>query len=201
MEQDTKRNIVIHFLLACFLTLITSAKAAESSWPKTDRDFSVLPKYCLYKLNKKQYPAEYDKWKRFFGHKGWTHIHHYCYGLHALQKYRFSFDHKEKKRWLETALYQWEYVDKRWPRDFRLRPELYLKWGETLLEAGNSSAAIAQFKKAIATKPDYSLPYVALADYFSKRGNREEALKWVQAGLKHAPSSRKLKQRLESLKE
>jgi len=150
-------------------------------------------------MNRKKYPAEYEKWKQFFGHRGWTHIHHYCYGLHALHKSHSVFDSNEKKQWLEIALYQWKYVDERWPENFRLRPELYLKWGESLLETGNPASAIAKFKKAIATKPDYSLPYVALADYFSKHGNREEALKWVRAGLKQVPKSRKLRHKLQSL--
>jgi len=191
------RTLIIVWLLT--ITLPNAVAAGESSWPKTPADFAVLPKYCLYKSHKNQYPRQYAKWERLLGHAGWIHIHHYCYGMFALHNAKSTIDPKEKENWIYIALKQWNYVDKNWPRDFRLRPELHVKRGDTFMEAGNMAAALAEYRKAIAAKPDYSLPYVRLADYYIDQGKKEEALEWVRKGLRNAPKSKKLRRRLKTL--
>jgi len=133
------------------------------------------------------------------GHDGWVHIHHYCYGIFTLYNARSTMDPKERKKLLLVAMKQWAYVDKGWPANFKLRPELHVKRGETLLELRNPAAALREFQKAISLKPDYSLPYAKLADYYQDQGKTEEAIQWVKKGLKYVPRSKKLKRRLKAL--
>lgn len=63
------------------------------------------------------------------------------------------------------------------------------------MTAGSLATALSEYQKAIALKPDYSLPYLRLADYYIEQDKPEEALEWVKKGLQKAPKSRKAFQR------
>ena len=185
---------LITITLSIHLLLPSTVMAAR---PQTETDFAILPPYCKVRLNEARFPSAVVKWKRILGNSGYLHLHHYCNGLFSLYKAKLSMS--SRSQLLRSALNEFAYVDRNWNKDVILRPEMLVKRGETYVLLGQSSKGLEEYQAAIKLKPDYSLPYLKLADYFLGFGNKDEAKKWIELGIKNAPKSKKLKHRLEKL--
>jgi len=170
---------------------------ASALWPKTDNDFALLPPYCKPRFQEDRHPEQARKWISILGKSTYLHIHHYCKGLFNLMKAQASTPPNETL--LRIALKQWNYVDQHWPHNSKLRPEMLVKRGDTLILLGQISEGLISYQAAMKMKPDYSLPYLRMADYFLKQGERDEALKWLGKGSKQAPRSNKIRRKLQQL--
>lgn len=179
------------------LVLVTTPYPAQALWPKTETDFITLPPYCKVRFQEDKYPQQAAKWKTFLGKSTYLHVHHYCKGLFNLMKAELSIPPNQTL--LRIALKQWRYVDDNWARDSKLRPEMLVKWGDTLILLGQVQEGFSRYEAAMHLKPDYSLPYLRMADYFLKTGNHEQARKWLETGREKAPKSKKIRRKLEKL--
>ena len=168
-------------------------------FPSTDADFALLPPYCAAKYNRPG--TNPDKWKRLFGRQNWVHIHHYCSGLDNINKAHKLIGNPEKSRHrLRVAIKGIDYMLENATANFVLLPELHLKKGQIYAELKQYSNAFTEYNNAIRLKKDYSAAYANMSDLYVKTGNREEAIKTLEKGLKMKPNSKKLARRLEELK-
>ena len=185
------------FLLFLVLVLPSLPNSAQALWPKTETDFSMLPPYCKVRSKENRYPQQARKWKAILGKSTFLHIHHYCAGLLSLLKAESSIP--PNLALLGTALREFRYVDEKWPHNSKLRPEMLVKRGDTLILLGRTQEGFSQYQAAMRLKPGYSLPYLRMADYFLKSGNLEQARKWLEIGHEKAPRSKKIPRKLEEL--
>ncbi len=199
MNADMGTNHPFYYIVTpLLLALLLTPMPASALWPKTEADFAALPPYCKPRFQEDRYPEQARKWINILGKSTYLHIHHYCKGLFNLMKAQASIPPNETL--LRIALKQWDYVDQHWPHNSKLRPEMLVKRGDTLILLGQISEGLISYQTAMKKKPDYSLPYLRMADYFLKQGERDEALKWLDKGSRQAPRSNKIRRKLRQLK-
>ncbi len=183
--------------LAFILALIPLP--ASALWPKTDNDFALLPPYCKPRLQEDRYPKQARKWRNLLGGSTYLHIHHYCNALFNLMKAKISFP--PNKALLRTALNEIKYVEEKWPSNSKLKPEMFVKKGDILILLGQATEGIKNYLTAARLKPDYSLPYIRLAEYYAKHDKIDVAIDWLKEGQNKSPKSKKIKRLLKELLE
>ena len=182
------------FLLAAILL----APMAVGAYPKTSKDFAGLPKYCYARMRGSE--AEKQVWKSRFGRESYIHLHHYCSGLDYLNKANRSADRKARELMLTKAIKQFNYIEKHAPQSFALMPENYYNRGKAMKRMKDISGALESFHKSIQLNKKYTRSYAAISDIYADSGNKADALKIVQQGLKVVPRSKALNRRLKELK-
>jgi tetratricopeptide (TPR) repeat protein len=70
------------------------------------------------------------------------------------------------------------------PTSFRMLPEMYYRIGESHTMLGQISQAIAAYEKSREIKRDYWPPYIGHARLLEKAGQRQEALRVLEEGLR-----------------
>ena len=160
-------------------------------------DTQMLPAYCKDRVKGINSP-EFAKWRGTLG-EAFTHTHHYCSGIYAEQKARTTIDQQDRKRWLRTAIGEMAYVARHCSVKCALYPELQSRWAWALASDGQPSEAISHFQLAIRAKPKYVPAYAKLSDLYLDIGQREEARKILDEGLKVKPGSKMLLRRLKKL--
>jgi len=182
------------FLLVAVLLSTTEVEARASS----SADFAALPKYCYARMRGSE--AEKQVWKSRFGHGSYIHLHHYCHGLDNLNKANRSADRKVRELMLTKAIKQFNYIGKHAPQSFVLMPENYYNRGKAMKRLKDISGALESFYKSIQLNKRYTRSYAAISDIYADSGNKADALKIIQQGLKVVPKSKALNRRLKELK-
>jgi len=167
------------------------------AYPKSDRDFAALPKYCYARMRGTE--AESNVWKNRFGRESYIHLHHYCSGLDYLNKANMSVDPKGRKLMLTKAIKQFDYIGKHAPSSFVLMPENYYNRGMAMKRQKNISGALDSFQRSIRLNKKYTRAYAAISDIYSESGNKNDAKIILQQGLKVVPKSKALNRRLNQL--
>ncbi len=169
---------------------------ADTHFPQTDADFAKLPPYCKARL--KGSKSDYKYWSKRIRPE-FIHMHHYCRGLHLLNKSLAVVDKGERNDILFHAIKEFKYMQNMSTKDFYLRPEIANKAGNAYLRLGKAPEALKEFSKGIKLNPKYVLNYVGLSKVCRKQGDITKAKEILQQGLKHNPSSKLLKKRLKRL--
>lgn len=120
-------------LLAPIALAATLAMPAHSS-QLGEADLAMLPEYCQARFAGPNSMA-YKSWNQRLGESNFRHIHHFCYGLAAMNRSRLEFDSQKKTAALRRAIREFDYVLKRWPKEFSLYPQamVYQQHAETML--------------------------------------------------------------------
>jgi tetratricopeptide (TPR) repeat protein len=173
-------------------------KARRGSF--TAAELAVLPPYCR---NMQGFPgyegAPGNRWRRLMG-SDFQHIHHYCRGLRDVYYVKLLALSPQNKQLLwERAVNEFDYIIKNSRPDMVLMPEVYYQKGEALIHAGRPVDAIDAFKASRVAKPDYWPAYVAWADYLIQKKQLDDARDLLATGLRHAPGSQEIQQRLAKL--
>lgn len=108
-------------VIVATLALVLQSPARAQLDEFTAYDWATLPKYCDARLRGDQTVRE--QWSQQLGHDIFLHMHHYCFGLHFLNKAKLSVDKSKKKVALSRAVSEFDYVIKRWPAGSSLRAE------------------------------------------------------------------------------
>ena len=95
---------------------------AHSASQLTAAEIAMLPDYCQARWAGKD-TAAFKSWKQRLGASNFIHIHHFCIGLHFMNKAPMEFDAKEKKFMLQKAVRNFDYVLARWPKHFSMTSE------------------------------------------------------------------------------
>ena len=195
------------FILIFAFTLLGMAFSPNYSYSDWEvKDFErkiklkILPEYCVYMQAGPQAGSpNADRYKEYLG-EGWLHTHHYCWGLDKmLQAFLNVTVESQYRHYLNSAISEFNYVLKRVPNDFVLKPEILSRKGMALSFLEKDNEASHAFLSAIKLKPDYVFPYIQLSKLYSKNGENEEAGKVLDRALKHSPNSPLLKQALANL--
>lgn len=171
----------------------------------TDTEMSLLPRYCPDTMGF-NYGDAYSNtspraghWVGLMGKSFWA-MHHYCWGLIALNRSQKSGTPTNVRLSLwESARGDFGYVVKNAPPDFIMLPEIFTKIGTVELLLSHPDRANEAFSRARQLKPDYWPAYSHWAEYLMKIGKRPEALKVVASGLANAPGSKVLLEQYRTL--
>lgn len=187
-----------------FFILIIAASITFSNpglaltiWPKSDKDWSLLPPFCKARSYNGNHPA-YQSWKRRLG-DDFIHVHHYCAGLltfNDAHRYTKKVDIAEQ---LNAAMSEIDYVELSSKPNFRLLPHIFKTKADIFLELKKVGNAITYLNKAIQLNPKFVPAYTRLADIYYEQGEKDEALKLINQALKIKPHSRALNKRLKKL--
>lgn len=123
-------------------------------------------------------------------------LHHYCYAELARNKYFTARDKKKKGELVGIMISDYKFMvtaPEYLPKDWKYMAHMFVKYGEALLLAGKEVESVRAFQQAFRHDVRYDKAYIAIADYFAKKGNRDQALAQVTEGLRHRPDSRRLK--------
>ncbi|HMH17980.1 MAG TPA: hypothetical protein VK572_07500 [Burkholderiales bacterium] len=174
---------------------------AEQHFFNNPREMFLLPEYCKYTQDFRanvpggNNPGEIQRWTTLMG-PVFIHMHHYCYGLQAINRATFLSPAPEDRRHnLGVSVIEFDYVIERAPQDFGLLPEIFTKKGESLLQMDSVGKGIAELQRAIDMKPDYWQAYAAASDYYKGAGQPAKAREWVEKGLSVLPDKQPLLRR------
>lgn len=191
-------HVSMKFIILIVPPLILLVCPSQShAYPSTNAEFAKLPKYCSARFKRPGSNPEY--WKSKLGRKNWVQIHHYCNALNDINIAFASMDPNKRKKSLTVAIRSIKDVLNKTEPTFILRPELYLKMGESYSQLQHYSEAIMAYKSALKIKSNYSSAYASMSDTYLKMGKRDRAVETLNIGLKYKPNSKRLIRRLERL--
>jgi tetratricopeptide (TPR) repeat protein len=194
------------FIVATGFALALAPIHAEAQYKYEQSLMHMLPLYCRYtqdfinRFSGTDRNTEQERWKASLG-PTFIHMHHYCYGLMAVNRAAFlAQDAIESRFNLNNSVSEFDYVIERAPLDFPMLPEILTKKGESLLKLNRDGEAMLQFERAIKIKPGYEPAYAAASDYYRDTRQLAKAREWLQKGLSAAPNAKTLKKRLAELR-
>ncbi len=189
-----KSTILINIIL--FSQVSHGIITNESVYPNSEADFAQLPVFCRARLTN-------DKnLKNIWGKKlgpNFIHVHHFCFGLHKMQKAQFIINKKERDHALQNAISEMVYVQEHASKSFILQTQVSYYIGQMYELMGNSSKAIGYYIQSIKLNPKPALAYAALSEIYRKQNNISEAKKVLKLGLKYSPNSKKLNKLISAL--
>ena len=166
-------------------------------------ELQALPRVCLAQrfinqdLETPMVPAnEREQWASTLG-PSYKHYHHFCWGLVYMR--RAAANPSKGKFNYDSAVNNFQYVIRNSDRGFALLPEVHLRKGMALRLLGDDAASASEFVKAVRLKRDYSPAYAALVQLHVDLGDNESARKVLETGLKNAPNSKLLAQKMVEL--
>jgi len=157
----------------------------------TDAELSMLPPYCAARIRDNN-PQAAQQWSAQFGRENWVHIHHYCGGLNALNKY-YSQNAYERGRSLTGAVWEFDYVLKYTQPDFYLRADFHYNRGRALRLQGKEGAALGDLEKALELSPGMPPASIELAGLYKKLGKKDKALTTLKTALARSPTNKGLR--------
>lgn len=186
------------FILILALGLqATASMAVGPSQEAMKAQYLQMP-VCKAKMILPADSPEVGYWSGALG-PDWMHVHHYCIGMAFLNLHYGVKDKYERGYYLGEAVGSFDYVIRAASSGYVLLPENHFRKGQALLFLRKDAEAAAEFRQAIQLKPDYADPYAALADFMASKGNKQEAMKLVEEGLRQVPKSRGLARRYQEL--
>ncbi len=192
---------------------VRDAEANARHWASVDRVWAKryadhLPEWCKYTM---ELPSSAEEkgaygdprgapWVKEFGKHRFMHLHHYCRGLdHLYEGARVVNDEERRDFLFREAATECTYVLDRTDDSFVLKPEIYYKKGMALMAHGKPVEAVENFTAALQIRPNYEPAYVSLSQFFERAGDRAEARRLIEEGLRWVPQSTQLTARLAEL--
>lgn len=170
--------------------LLISGNTAANYWEIPKEEKALLPPFCTH---------GYGRYN--FKNKGF--MNHLCPGLYALNAAQRIFEkNTAKKDALQEAEGHFSYTLGH-VQNFPFRSTVFIKRGTVYEMQGKMPKAVADYQEAIRIKSKNVHAYRALANAYLKMGNKKEAIKVIDAGLKIKPKSKTLlnqQKKLRSLK-
>lgn len=133
----------------------------------SDEDFNSLPMFLqdrvmYHNTHEKKY---LQKWESVYG-KDFIHYHHYALALVFLNRAKKENNTKKKKRNLERAISELDYMLKFCTPKHNQRFKFHYFKGEAYLYLGNYAEAGTQFSETIKYRPEFAPPYLLLAQVY-----------------------------------
>jgi tetratricopeptide (TPR) repeat protein len=151
----------------------------------TEQDLALLPPFCRAKASKKLPKEVYEHWSRTFGPENWLHMHHYCFGMKALQLAYTDFaDLTSRKYQASVAATEFNYVLRHSEENFYMRPEILVQRGRAHVLSRSYEPARKSFEEALQLNPKSIDAWVALGDLYSQTGRKDDAIKTLEQAIK-----------------
>ncbi|MDP3332934.1 MAG: tetratricopeptide repeat protein [Methylococcaceae bacterium] len=178
-----------------YMTLFSSICLAIDDYSFSESEAKQLPPFCLG-LSIGNFQDNAKHLRKEVKSPAGSHNHHFCHGMKSMLRQDYS-----------TAIQEFEYVQTN-SGDPRKLPQSYylilaatsLYKAEAMAKLGNPRA-IEEYNKAIQLKPKYPQAYAKLADYYSSRGMKDDALETIKLGIKYSPNSKALNKRLQKIQQ
>jgi tetratricopeptide (TPR) repeat protein len=196
--------LIFAFFPISALTLSPVAQAGK--WTNemvkfTEDDFMILPPLCRAKISQQSNREVQEYWTRRYG-SNWGGMHHYCFGLKALNLAYRDFNNTTKREYFSSqAVNEFGYVLDRAEPDFVLRPEILIQRGRALVLSRSYDDAKQSFEEALKQNPKSVDAWVALSDLYSQLGKSTEAIKVLEQAIEVTGGEhKKITARLDDLK-
>lgn len=180
-----------------FVVGLVFSLQAQGAANITDAELAVLPPYCAAKMRTHD-PVATQSWESQFGHENWIHIHHYCDALVEVNRAQHSNAY-ERKRSLDNATGQFDYVLKNTRPDFFMQPDFHYGKGRALQLQNAEGAAIAEFQRAVEIRADFVPALIELVKFYKRTGKHDMALSVLRRGLEKSPAAVSLRKRYKEL--
>lgn len=148
---------------------------------------------------------EYKKWAKVIGEDIFRGTHHYCTGLNWINRYKLSLTdtykniENDRNIALNSALGEFRYMRGALKPKHRLYYEMLLNEAYIYSEQGNHLKAANNYIEILKLKPKYAGAYVKYAMFLTSIGQKEKAIKVLQAGFKKTNGSKIILQALTAM--
>ncbi|MES1981096.1 MAG: hypothetical protein V4443_01350 [Pseudomonadota bacterium] len=154
---------------------------------KTLSELALLPSYCkgtqlIRQISKDPVPIE--QYMEIYG-AAYYHLHHYCWALNTENNALRINDAYLRNSKLNQALVDYKYFLDRAAPNFSLLPEVHISRAKLLFTLKRNEEAVMDLNTAIRLKPDYSLAYARLGDYYQSIGDKNNAIKILEQGISY----------------
>lgn len=116
------------------------------------------------------------------------HTQHFCHGMKSIIRRKYK-----------TAVREFEYVQHHSTRQHELIPATSLYKAEALSHLKKYDEALTEYNAAITLKPNYSVAYAKLADFYLLMEHKDKAIETLKTGLENSPNSKLLNKKLYAL--
>ncbi|CAG9932779.1 tetratricopeptide repeat protein [Candidatus Nitrotoga arctica] len=199
MKQIKLRIAFSLTILVVLGLLAVNQVSAVAPYKATAAELSVLPLFCQTKLSATSSAADHALYSGKIG-PDWLHIHHYCFGLNFINRYKRSFGNKtDQAFYFQSAMSEFEYIFGHSSPTFWLRPEMHVQKGKLLAAAKRNVEAVSEFEQALQRDPNYVEAYVALSELYQNTGQQLKSIAAVEQALQRAPNSKPLQRRYNQL--
>lgn len=171
----------IHFIGVAFVALCFDISDSNAyQFTPTDQEWQSWPLYCQAKyvwtnigkgskFAKRVGPVQAEElsiWER----AGISGLHHYCAGMHWLNRARFEKDSDQRRFMLRSALNETQFTFDRSNRSASQFSDIAIQLATILYEKGERGAAIEVLEDLIPSQPQNGILYSAAAVMKRKAG-------------------------------
>ena len=163
----------------------------------TPTEWQAWPEYCRVEyaalmhgggqsteFGEEYSPTTIENWRERLGARTFSGIHHYCAGIHWLNRSQVETDKRERAFKLNTALEEVLYSAHQAEPQSVVYPEIMIMLSRVKVEMGDMEGATAALQKTIAAQPAQVRPYGMLAMIYRKQhqlGQAKETLEKADA--------------------
>lgn len=150
------------------------------AWPPdtTKEELALLPPWCAFTQSSwgsLAQPERYSEYMQRYGN-GWTHMHHYCYGLVSVNRLRrLATPRASQAAVIKTAKGEINYVLGRTEKNFPFRPEMIINLARLQIREGNFADAEGTARALIADWPAFADGHALLAEILIRTGRKDAA--------------------------
>lgn len=198
---------LVHVPLTLLALVVTpmpglADRGDDSAFDFSEEDLRTLPPYCVAKVGRqKTDKAAQSYWSKHFGAPNWLHLHHYCFGLKAMQlAYRNFSDKNTRAYFSKVAQGNINYVLKNAEPNFFMRPELFLQRGRAKVLGRDFDGAQEDYQTALSLDRKYIDAWAAMSDLLVQMGEPDKAIKILEEAVRETDGeNKKLTLRLDEL--
>lgn len=148
---------------------------------------------------------ENKKWEKVIGEDIYTYLHHYCWALNWINRYkRFRFAQykgaeKDLHGALSNAIGQFNFIRGHLRPKHKLYYSMLMNEAYVYQELKDNKKVAVRYMEVIKRKPGYALAYVKYAQFLNYIGKNGDAVKILKLGLKNTKGAKIIKQTMAAM--
>lgn len=197
-----KRSAALRLVWALMLSTASGSAFARSNETTsfTERDFALYPQFCRARIAREP-QALVDYWTQQLGPKNFIHIHHFCFGLKAMNLAYASLGDKGRREFMANAVVgNFNYILEHTERTFFMRPEALLNLGRGYQLRQQYDIARRKYEEALKYNPKLADAWVAMSDMFYQLGQKREAMYILEKASEQVGENKKIDLRLDEMR-
>lgn len=186
---------------AVLIIAVGGVHARDNSFTNwSDNDFATYPPFCRARIARE--PKELEMlWSQRLGPKNFLHMHHFCFGLKALNIAYASFNDKNKRMTMANGVVgNFNYILEHTERSFFMRPDALVYLGRGHLLRQEYDIAQQKFFDALKLNPKLVDAWVAMSDMYYQAGKKSDALSVLQQASEFCGENKKIDLRIAEMR-